>query len=404
MPDTNTPRLHELRSRVAAELTDGVLPYWIGHTLDEEHGGFVGRITHAGRVVAGAPKAAVLNTRLLWTFAAAARTLNDDRCRALADRAYAYLVDHFWDPEHGGVYWMLDHTGRPLEAKKQVYAQAFALYALAEYACLTGEASVLDRAVDLFRIIECRSADPAHGGYFEAYSRTWTLLDDVRLSEKDANEKKSMNTHLHLLESYTSLYRVWPDSTVRRSLAGLIELFLTTILDGPSGHLRLFFDERWTPRSTVISFGHDIEASWLLVEAAEALGDPGLLEAAQKTAVRMAGVTLDEGRDDDGAIFNEVDADGRLDDDREWWAQVEVVVGFLNGYALTSDRRFLDAALACWTAIENHFIDRAQGEWFFRVSRAGTPYASEDKVGPWKGPYHTVRACLEVMARVDRSG
>ena len=393
--------LAQLRSRAAAELTDGILPYWMAHTLDDEHGGFVGRITHEGRVVAGAPKAAVLNTRILWTFAAAGRVLRDDRYRAVADRAYAYLVDHFWDDEHGGIYWMVDHTGRPLHTKKQIYAQAFAVYALAEHYRLTGEAAVLERAIALFRTLERHSFDPAHGGYFEAYSRAWTLLDDVRLSDKDANEKKSMNTHLHLLEAYTNLYRIWPDPSLKNQSWGLIELFQTTIVDAETGHLHLFFDEVWTPRSTVISFGHDIETSWLLVEAAEVLGEPDVLASVQKTAVRMAQVTLDEGRDDDGALLNEIGPDGHVDDGCYWWPQAEAVVGFLNAYQLTSAPRFLDAALACWTFIENHLIDWERGEWFARVARDGTPYASQDKVGPWKGPYHNARVCLEVMARVE---
>jgi len=396
MSDTLSP----FRSRVVAELTEGILPYWMAHTLDDEHGGFVGRITHEGRVVAGAPRAAVLNTRILWTFAAAGRVLHDDRYRAVAERAYAYLVDHFWDAEHGGIYWMLDHTGRPLETKKQIYAQAFAVYALAEYYRLTDDASVLERAVDLFRTIERHSFDPTHGGYFEAYSRAWTLLDDVRLSEKDPNEKRAMNTHLHLLEAYTNLYRIWPDPALRQQLVGLINLFLTTILDAETGHLQLVFDEAWRPRSKVVSFGHDIEASWLLVEAAEVVGEA--VASVQKTALQMAQVTLDEGRDHDGALLNDAEPDGRLDDDRHWWPQAEAVVGFLNAYQLTSAPRFLDAALACWTFIENHLVDREGGEWFFRVSRDGTPCASEDKVGPWKGPYHNARACLEVMTRVDR--
>ena len=191
---------------------------------------------------------------------------------------------------------------------------------------------------------------------------------------------------------------------MERQLTGLVELFRATILDPESGHLGTVFDEAWRPRSKVVSFGHDIEASWLMVEAAEVLGKPDLLAAVRKAALQMAQVTLDEGRDHDGALLYDADPDGPVDDDRHWWPQAEAVVGFLNAYQLTSARRFLDAALACWVFIENHLIDRKGGEWFSRVAKDGTSYTSEDKVGPWKGPYHNARACLEVMTRVDGFG
>ena len=370
--------------------------------MDERHGGFIGQLRHDGQVVEGAPKGSVLHTRILWGFAAAGRALEDDRCLSLAQRAYAYLVDHFRDEEHGGIYWMLDHAGTPLQTKKQVYAQAFAIYGLAEYYRATGEDAAIAWAKHLFNTVERYCYDGQHGGYFEAYSRAWSLLGDVRLSEKDANEKKSMNTHLHVLEAYTTFYQVWPDPVLRQQLRSLITLFTTTILDKDRRHLQLFFEEDWTVRSTILSFGHDIEASWLLTEAAEAVGDPTLIERTHTLALQMAQATLDEGVDDDGALLNEDDPGGHRDEDRHWWPQAEAVVGFLNAYHLSGKPAFLDAALSSWNYIDTYLIDRENGEWFFRVSKAGRPYASENKVGPWKGPYHNVRACLEVMARIDK--
>ena len=402
--------LDVLAREMRRELTDGILPYWRERTVDREHGGFYGQIDGRGDVVEGALKGAVLNARLLWTFSAASRALDGDEgrdgdatYRPLADRAYTYLNEHFWDRQHGGVYWMLHADGRPAETKKQVYAQAFVAYAMAEYYRLTGDDESLGRAVRLFRLIEEHAFDPEAGGYFEAYSRDWHLLADVRLSEKDANEKKTMNTHLHVLEAYAALYRVWPDATLGTQLRGIVRRFLDTILDAETNHLIGFFDEQWTPRSTAVSYGHDIEASWLLVEAAEVLGDDALLEETQAAALRLARATREEGQDDDGGLFYERTADGALDgaldDDKHCWPQAEAVVGFVGAYQLSGEQAFLDAAVACWEFTKEHVIDAEGGEWFFRVSRAGAPYDDENKVGPWKGPYHSTRACLEVARR-----
>ena len=395
--------LEALASSMRQELEDGILPYWQQHTVDHQHGGFYGQISSRGEVVANAPKGAVLNTRLLWTFSIASRMFDEDRYRPLADRAYAHLKNHFWDEVHGGVYWMLRYDGEPLETKKQVYAQAFAVYALSEYHRLTETPESLEWAIECFRLLEEHAFDEEEGGYLEAYSRDWHLLDNVRLSEKDANEKKSMNTHLHVLEAYTNLCRVWPNSALKRQLRGVLRIFLDTIVDDETNHLIAFFNEEWEPRSTFVSFGHDIEASWLLVKAAETLGEERLLEETQAAALRIARVVREEGMDEEGGLFYEAEAVGTLDDDKHCWPQAEAVVGFVNAYQLSRKQSFLEAATSCWSFTQEYIIDREGGEWFFRVSRRGTPYYSENKVGPWKGPYHGVRACLEVMARADSS-
>ena len=387
-----------LADDLEAELTQNILPYWRAHAVDQERGGFHGQITRRNEVVANAPKGAVLNARILWAVSAASRALDDDTYRPLADRAYEYLTTHFWDETHGGIYWMLRPDGTPLKTKKQVYAQAFAIYALAEYHRLTDEPEPLARAIQLFELLEEHAFDGAEGGYFEAYSRDWHLLDDVRLSAK---APKSMNTHLHVLEAYTTLHRAWPEPALKTQLRDLIRLFLDTILDAETHHVISFFDECWTPRSELISFGHDIEASWLLVEAAEVIGEAALLEETQAAAVRIARTTQDEGQDADGGLLYEIHADGTLDDDKHGWPQAEAIVGFVNAYQISGEQAFLDAALRCWDFTQQHMLDAAHGEWLYRVARTGAPYPDDDKVGPWKGPYHNTRACLEIMRRAE---
>jgi mannobiose 2-epimerase len=321
----------------------------------------------------------------------------------MADRALDELTGRFWDAVHGGTYWMLDGRGRPLSDRKQTYALAFSLYGLVEYHRATGSAEALERAKALHRAIEAHASDPARGGYGEARARDWSPLADVRLSEKDLNAPKSMNTHLHVMEAYASLLRAWDDPGLRERLRALVALHLNRILDPATGHLVLFFGEGWTPLSRTVSYGHDIEASWLLVEAAEATGDRALLERARAAAVRMARVCLAEGTDaEHGGVYAERHEDGRLDDEKHWWMQAEAVVGFLNAYELTGEGRFLDAAERAWGFVERFLIDREHGEWRWRTRRDGERIPGLPKVEPWKCPYHNSRAALETIARVAR--
>jgi mannobiose 2-epimerase len=294
---------------------------------------------------------------------------------------------------------MVDYTGEPLEERKQIYAQAFAVYALVEYHRATGRAEALDRATRLFDLLETYSFDPVWGGYYEAFSRDWEPLDTVRLSDRDPNEKKSMNTHLHVMEAYTNLYRVWEHEPLATRLRRLLEHFLEVIVDPDTAHVIPFFTEQWERRSASISPGHDIEASWLLQEAANVLGDAELEARTRENAVRMARVTLREGVDDDDGLIFEAEPDRVTDPDRHWWPQAEAVVGFLNAYQISDEDRFREAALNSWAFIQQHLVDRKHGEWRRRVSPNGTHYG-DDKVGPWKGPYHGVRACLEGVRRV----
>lgn len=390
------------RAELEAELHDHILSFWRERMVDSERGGFYGRLDGAGRLHPRAAKGVVLNARILWSFAAAARHSGRDDYRRLAERAYAYLHEHFADREQGGVYWLLDCEGRPLDTKKQIYAQAFAVYALAEYYRLGGSREALDWAVRLYGLIERYSRDRQRGGYLEAFDRDWRLLADLRLSEKDANEAKTMNTHLHVLEAYTNLYRVWPDGQLRQDLRQLIELFLARFIDPATHHLHLFFDEAWNLKSRTISFGHDIEAAWLLTEAAALAGDASLLEEVETTAVAIAAATLVRGVDADGGLFNEAGPAGLTDTDKHWWPQAEAMVGFWNAWELSGEERYAEAARRSWGFIREYLVDRAGGEWRWGVRRDGTPMREEDKAGPWKAPYHNTRACLEMIGRLEQ--
>ena len=394
--------MNDFRQRVEVELNTDILPFWLNHTIDGEHGGFRGKISNDLTVDPHANKGLILNARILWTFSKAFGVYKAPEYLAAATRAYEYICRHFWDYEYGGVYWMLDYSGLPVDTKKRIYGQAFTVYALAEYAHATGEQEATDRAVRLVEQIEAAGHDDVHGGYFETYERNWTLAVDQRLSDVDMDEKKSMNTHLHLLEAYATLLRHHEDVTVRFRLRELIEVFLKYIIDPATQHFILFFDEKWKPRSQTISFGHDIEGSWLLCEAAEVLGDADVLARVRSTAVKMTQAVYAQGLDRDGGLMYEREPDGHLDTNKHWWPQAEAVVGFLNAYELSDQKHFMDVAEESWAFIEKHIVDHEQGEWFWLASKEGVPDARQDKVGPWKCPYHNSRACFEVMERLDR--
>lgn len=394
--------LKNFTDAVRRELNDHLLPFWLDHAIDTAGEGFIGRMAKDGTIDPRAPKGLILNARLLWTFSAVYRVNRDPRCWDMAERAGDYLREHFWDTTHGGAFWLLDCEGHVLDDKKKIYGQAFYIYALTEHYQAFGAGSAIERAQQLFNLIEIHSRDRKDGGYIEVCNRDWSEAENSRLSDKDMDAKKSMNNHLHLLEAYTNLYRIWPDAALRERLTELLDLFDRRIAAPETGHLHHFFDTSWRPQSADYTFGHDIEASWLLCEAAEVLGDPELTSRAQRLALRLAQVTLAEGLDRDGGLFYAGQAGKITDPNREWWPQAEAVVGFLNAYALSDDDAFLDAAQRVWDYIEKHFINKEQGEWFWRVGPDGTPDPNEPKISEWKSPYHNVRACLETIDRLAK--
>lgn len=429
-------RMTTLRNEVRQELENDILPFWMEKMTDSGRGGFYGRIDGGDTLHADAPKGAILNARILWTFSAAYRILRRPEYLDTATRAKRYLIDRFYDKDFGGVYWSLDADGNPLDTKKQIYAQGFAIYGLGEYARATGDDEALDYAVRLFNLIEEHSFDRGRNGYVEAFMRDWSVIGDMRLSDKDENASKTMNTHLHILEPYANLYRVWKDARLERQLRNMIRLFTGKIMNRETSHLDLFFDDDWHTRGDIVSYGHDIEASWLIHEAALVLGDKALLKEIEPVIVNIARAA-DEGLNPDGSLIYEqtsrrVDeqtsgqADGQTsrqgtdgvqagkqgeapcqlvtctsstDKELHWWVQAENVVGHVNLYQHFGDEAALDTAVKCWQFIKNSLIDHEHGEWHWSLMPDGTVNRRDDKAGFWKCPYHNGRMCMEIIER-----
>ena len=386
--------------RIEGDLVGNILPFWMKRVVDTERRGFIGGLTNDLVPDRGAERGALLTSRILWTYSAAYGRYRDPAYAGMADKAYADLTGHFHDRQNGGFWWSISAEGGVLRDRKQVYGQAFAIYALAEYHAATGRPEPLEHAIALYRLLEDRAAERRHGGYLEAFDRGWNPIPDMRLSGIDMNEPKSQNTHLHVMEAYTRLLGAWPDPGLRASLRRLLEIMLTRVVNPATGHLGLFFSEDWTPRSDRVSYGHDIEAAWLFTRAADVLDDPALAARIRPLAGRIADATLAEGVDSDGGVFNEGGPAGLTNTDKEWWPQAEAVVGFINAYQLSGEERYLAAALRTWDFIETRLIDRRNGEWFRGVTRDGRLLGGELKVSFWKCPYHNGRTGLEAVRRL----
>jgi cellobiose epimerase len=396
--------IEAFQKRVKSELYDNIIPFWQKHTVDNEFGGFVGHVGLDLKIDKRANKGLILNARILWTFAAMYRFDADPKHLELAKRAYDYLNEYFRDKQFGGVFWQVDYRGQCADDSKKIYGQAFYIYALAEYYLATKDAGALERANEMFELIEKHSFDKANTGYFEVCNHDWTIAEGARLSDKDMNEKKSMNTHLHVIESYTNLYRCEHSEhkpIVAEKILGLIDNFTRRIIDRKTFHFNHFFDELWRPKSNSYTFGHDIEGSWLLYEAAEILEKPAIKKAVADIALEMAEVVLNEAIDKDGGLLYEGRGGQIINSDKEWWPQAEAVVGFLNAYQLCGKEHFLQAALNSWNFIDRCIVDHKGGEWFMKTSRDGTPDLTDPKVSEWKCPYHNTRTCLETIHRLN---
>ncbi len=377
-----------------------ILQYWMKYVPDPVNGGFYGSIDNSNTADTHAVKGLVMNARILWTFSAAYTFTGQNKLLLQADTAYHYMRNHFTDQNFGGAYWSVDAGGQPYNDRKQVYGLSFYLYALSEYYHATKQQQVLHEAIALFNLIETKSFDETNKGYFEAFARNWQPLADVRLSDKDANEQKTMNTHLHIIEAYANLYRYWPDSLLRRRIIGLLELFDRFMIDKNTGHLRLFFDEHWNYRPDMISYGHDIEAAWLLQQCAGVVGEEYWVDKMKTHALNITDAAK-KGIDADGGMWYEFNpVSQQLVKEKHWWPQAEAILGFFNAWEISGNEQYLHLSVNSWNFVKQYMRDAAHGEWFWGVTENYSVMQGKDKAGFWKCPYHNSRACMEMVRRI----
>ena len=413
-PAPEQAQLARLAAGAEAELRGDILPFWLRNSRDREHGGFHSFIGEDMAVRDDPiPHGALLTSRILWTFSAAYRLYREPQYLEMARWAYADLVGRFVDGKYGGLYWSARADGTPVDAHKQVYGQVFGIYALSEYYRATGEKAALDQAKAIYSLIEANAHDPVNGGYFDSLTRDWKrgAPDRRRLL---GGAPKSQNSHIHILEGFTNLLRVWPDEGLRARQRELVLLVMTRIIDPHTHHLVLFMKDDWTPIGDEVSYGHDIELSWLLVEATQVLGDPALTARARAIAVQIADVTRAEGVDADGGVYSEGGPKGPTNMDKEWWEQAEAAVGFLNAYQITGAPAYLADSRRSWRFIQDRLVDRVNGDWHNTLTRDGTVIMRSResdggsfpsaKLSVWKCPYHNSRSCMEIVERARELG
>lgn len=379
-----------------SELAD-ILDFWKGNSVDAGQGGFYGAVDINNVPNLRADKGLILNARILWAFSAAHQISPKASYQSLADRAFHCLNTFFWDHKHAGAYWSLRPNGTPSDTHKQVYAEGFLIYAFSEYYKISGNLQALEKAKQLYAVLHEKSKDLKYGGYFEAFSENWAPIEDTVITQGKAHQTKSMNTHLHLIEAFANLYQVSPEPALKTEIETMLSIFHEKII--PNGRTQIqFFSDDWSPTTAAVSFGHDIESAWLLLESAETIRNSAWIDKMQVLAVNMA-LEAAKGIDpEDGGLWHENTA-GHLNTQKHWWPQAEAMVGFYNAYQLTGDRHFFQRSFNSWSFIKNK-LKSPSGEWLWGIDETGKPMTREGKIGPWKCPYHNSRACMEILKRL----
>ena len=390
-------QLHQYKKELQQEL-ESILQYWSKYAPDNDNGGFYGRVDDTNRAYPQSEKGVVLNARILWTFSAAYNNSKKKEYLALAKRAYHYIIDHFIDKKYGGVYWSVDYKGNVSNSRKQVYGIAFCIYAFSEYYKTTRDNDAADYAIKLFKVIEKHSYDLKQKGYVEAFSHNWGAVEDVRLSEKDQNYTKTMNTHLHILEAYANLYSIWQDGFLGMQIENLLEVFAHHFIDDKSHHLLLFFDENWVCKSDLVSYGHEIEAAWLLQYAADVIGHKGWAVTMKSQSLKIAEAAT-SGWQYDGGMRYEMDG-GNSNNEKHWWVQAEAMIGYFNVFESSQQMKYLECSLKSWEFVKEFIKDKKNGEWFWGVDEDNLVMSGQDKIGYWKCPYHNSRGRMEIINRI----
>ena len=387
--------IYNLRKRAEEELLNHIAPFWL-KLIDNENGGFYGEVSYDLKVNKKSVKGGIQTSRILWFFSAAYCETKDQECKNAATHAYEFLRDKLFDKEFNGVYWMVDYEGNPIDTRKHVYCQSFAIYALSQYYKATKNEEALSLAMNLFDLIESKGFNKGNLAYLEEFDRKWNITPNEMLSENGVIAEITTNTHLHVLEAYTTLYEVTQDIMVGERLKDLIYTFYNKIYDKEEQFFKIFFDKEWNTIIDLKSYGHDIEATWLIDDAYK------ILKIRDKNIEKMlidVAYKITEQLQEDGSLINE-EENGVKDFTRVWWVQVEAMIGYLNVYERTQDEVFLNIVDRLMTYTMETIVDkRKNGEWYWSIEANGKP-TERSVIEPWKTPYHNGRFCLEFIKRI----
>lgn len=386
----------EIRTEMKQHLQEKLLPFW-EKLKDDTYGGFYGYMGTDLKVVPEAEKGCILNSRILWFFSNAYLTLKDESIRPYALHAYQFLTEHCLDKKEGGVFWSLTYDGSPLDTTKHTYNQAFAIYALSSYYDAFKDETALQKAIELFRLIELKCRDEY--GYKEAQSREFFNISNDKLSENGIIADRTMNTLLHVFEAYTELYRVSHRPEAAERLKWILDTIAGKIYNPVLRRQEVFFDNDMNSLIDLHSYGHDIETAWLIDRGTAVLGEESYKKKMQPITEALED-TIYEKAYQNHSLANECER-GTVDQKRIWWVQAEAVVGFYNAWQKRpNERRFKEASEDIWNFIKEHVADqRKDGEWFWCTDEFGNPAMERPIVEPWKCPYHNGRMCMEIIQR-----
>ena len=390
-----------LKSEVLAE-HENILNFWEKYTVDEEYGGFIGQIDSDMTKQIRSDKGVILNARITWAFSAAYIYTKKNKYLELAKRAYEYLIDYFYDKENDGVYFMINYQGNSTIDRNQVIAVAFVTYAFSEYYRASKDEGAYEYASKLFNSLETHALDKESGGYFDAFSKEWEMLKEMKMYPGDVEAKKTMNANFHIMVAYANMYRAKKEEKVKNALEKLIDVLINNIIDTERGACKLFFDENWKVIPSEDNYGLDIEASWLIWDAAKLLGDDKIKEKVRPVVLKIVEHCLKYGYDNDGGMMNEGNDEKITNSFKSWWVQAETVIAFFNAFEMTNESKYLARALHTWDFIKKNVIDYSNGEWFGTIGKDDhKPNLEESKIGPWKCPYHNSRMGLQLAERID---
>lgn len=377
-----------------------MIPFW-QNLKDEENGGFYGYLSYDLELDKQAFKGCILNSRILWFFSNAYLLLGEKELLESAKHAYEFLKNFCLDRENGGIFWSVTYDGKPLDTTKHTYNQAFAIYALSSYYDASGDQEALALAEQLCNVIETKCRD--EGGYLEAFDIRFEPQENDKLSENGVMAERTMNTLLHVFEAYTELYRVSRKEEVGNQIRFMLNLVADQVYNPRIGRQEVFFDHDWNTLIDLYSYGHDIEAAWLIDRGLAVLDDPAYTKKIAPITRTITKNIYDRAYVNH-SLLNECER-GVVNTTRIWWVQAEAVVGFLNGWQKEPEHKeFLEAAQDIWDYIKHWQIDKRTGsEWFAEVDQDRNPIP-HPIVEQWKCPYHNGRMCMEVIRRMGAAG